>query len=85
MGVHRVDHVEQLLDLVLGKADAKHVDIVLGIGAHTGPVGDAAPQLLDDEVCQDVLALAGEDQGLDGDILLVHPVQHDAGEEVVHH
>ena len=85
MGVHGVDHVQQLLDLILGQAHAQHMDIVLGIGAHAIPVGDAAAQLLDDEVRQDALILPGENQRLDGDILLVHPIQHNAGEEVVHH
>ena len=59
------------------------MDIVLGVGAHAVPVGHAPPQLLDDEVRQDPLVLPGEDQRLDVDVLLVHPVQdHGVGEVV---
>lgn len=78
-----MDRVDQLLNLILGKAYAQDVDVLSRIGAHAVPEGDAAAQLFDDEAGQRVLILPGEDQGLDADVLLVYPVQHHGGEEVV--
>ena len=47
------------------------------------PIGDAAAQLFNDEAAQLLLVLLGENHGLDVHVLLVHPVQHHGGEEVV--
>lgn len=85
MGIHGVHSVEQLFDLELGKAHAQHMYALSGIGAHTIPVGHGAAQLLDDEPGQGVLILPGENQRLDADILLMDPIQHHGGEEVIDH
>ena len=44
VGIDGVDCPKQLLDLILGKAHAQHMDVFTGIGAGAVPVGDAAAQ-----------------------------------------
>ena len=78
VGLHLAHLLLQGLDLVLAQAHAQHLQGLIRVGAVALPVGHAPPQPLHDKLGQLRLLLPGEDQHLDGDALLVGPVQKQA-------
>ena len=75
--------MEQFFDFVLGETYAQDMDVLAGIGASTAPISDAAAQLFDHELPQQMFVSAGENQCLNRYILLMQPVQHHDGKEIV--
>ena len=81
LGVDGAHRLLQRLDLVLAQTHAQHPHVVAGVGPQALPAGDAPADGLHDGFGQGLPLLLGDDQRLDGDVLLMHPVHHQGGDD----
>ena len=75
VGVNVVQRHLHRRQFVLVQADAHHMHLLVGVAAAALPQGKAAVQLLQDGLVQPLGILLGEDDHLDGDILLMQAIQ----------
>ena len=83
VGVNVVQRHLHRRQFVLVQADAHHMHLLVGIAAPALPQGKAAVQLLQDGLVQPLGILLGEDDHLDGDILLVQAIQEQGLEHLI--
>ena len=83
LGINIVNTVEKLVNLKLGKTHREHADSFASVGAGAVPVGDAAVEGLHDVLFQPAAVVAGKDQRLHVDHLMVGAVQHRIDGEAV--